>query len=114
MDINEYNKLRFKEYDGAPTFAAFGDQFFMTEDEIVDFLMDEEVGEIELIYGSPMGYNTIDLDDLTGGEAHDDFEPSWELLKKIEEFNKYLESLEPHSWELGKVRTKYRIKPTIQ
>jgi len=23
MDINEYNKLPFKEYDGAPTFAAF-------------------------------------------------------------------------------------------
>jgi len=65
---------------------------------------------MNLLFCEPMGYSSIDSETVAG-DSHEDWEPSDELEQKIKEFNDYLSTLSPHSWQPGKVRTSYKLLP---
>ena len=73
-----------------------------------DKLLKEIEKELEVCV--PVHYNQIDYENIAP-ECHEDWEPSKELEKKLDEFNSYLKNLKPHSWTTGKVRTIYTIHP---
>jgi len=114
-----YFALKFKEFDPTDNHTlAFGDEYFFSEDAIIDYITehnednpDDIITELDLLVCEPMGYSHIDSETIAG-EAHEDFEPDSQLEQKIEEFNKYLDTLPAHSWYPGKIRTTYKLTQT--
>lgn len=105
-----YLKLPFKEWDGIEYVVDWdGDKYFFSLEELEDYMHDNEIEEIDLLFCDPIGYSTINSEDIAG-DSHEDWEASDELEKKIEEFNKYISTLPPHSYYPGKVRTSHKIK----
>lgn len=104
-----FNALPFKEWDLAePVCTTAGDKYFFNLEDLEEYMYENEQPEIDLLICEPINYSHIDSEDVVNGEAHEDWEPSGELEKKIEEFNDYLRTLPPHSYEPGKTRTKYK------
>lgn len=98
-----------EEWDGKkPIYLWDGNQFFFSEDELIDWLYDNEANgdEVMLVICEPICYRPIDTETIAG-DAHEDWEPSDELAQKINEFNAYLKTLPPHSYTVGKIRTSY-------
>lgn len=104
-----YLKYPYKEWDGKePICLRDGDEFFFDEESLIDYLYDNELNgsDVQLVICIPLGYDLIDSETIAG-DSHEDWEPSDELAAKIDEFNKYLATLPPHSWTAGKTRTSY-------
>lgn len=101
--------LPFKEWDfEEPVVVIDGDDYFFNLDDLHDYMEENEMEEIELLICESINYSCIDSE-AVAGDAHEDWEPSAELEKKIKEFNDYIKTLSPHSWMPGKVRTHYKL-----
>lgn len=102
-------KLPFKEWDGKEPVCEYdGDKFFWDLESLQEYMEEHEIGDIDLYICEPTHYQTIDTETIAS-DCYDDWEPSAELEKKIEEFNAYLDSLPPHSWTASKIRTSYKL-----
>jgi hypothetical protein len=104
-----YSKLPHEEWDrDAPICLYDGDKYFFSEEELIDFLYDHELNgsDVQLVLCQPMNYQPID-GETVAGDAHEDWEPSKELEDRMKQFNEFLKTLPPHSWEPGKIRTSY-------
>lgn len=104
-----YSKLPYKEWDrDSPICLHDGDRYFFSEEELIDFLYDHELNgsDVRLVLCRPMRYQPIDGETIAG-DAHEDWEPSKALEEKINQFNEFLKTLPPHSWEPDKIRTSY-------
>ena len=109
-----YNALPYKEYDGkSPVVLWDGDTYFFSEDELIDWMEDEdnEIEEVELLYCDPIKYSHIDCG-YWGNDAHEDWEPPKGLQDRIDALNEYIDTLLPHSWQPGKIRTSYKKTST--
>lgn len=106
-----YMSLPFKEWDFKEYVVEWdGDKYFFSLEELEDYMQENEIEEIDLLFCEPIEYSMIDSEDLVNGNAHEDWEPSAELEKRIKELNDYLGTLPAHSYEPGKVRTNHKIK----
>lgn len=104
----KYLALPYEEYDGKKYVVDWdGDQYFWSEEDLIEYMDENDIEEIDLLICQPVCYQTIDSETVAS-DAHEDWEPDKELLEKIEEFNKYLQTLPPHSWEPGNIRTSYK------
>lgn len=104
-----YLKLQYKEWDGKEPICLYdGEKYFWDESDLIDYLYDNELNgdDVQLVFCVPITYEHIDGETIAS-ESHEEWEPSKELSDKINEFNKYLSSLPPHSWTTGKTRTSY-------
>lgn len=104
-----YEKMPYKEWDGKEPICLYdGDEFFFDEESLIDYLYDNELNgdDVQLVLCQPVNYQPIDGETIAG-DSHEDWEPSDELAKKINEFNDYLATLPPHSYTAGKTRTSY-------
>jgi hypothetical protein len=112
-NTERFNTLPFEEWDfKKPVCTQDGDTYFFDIETLEEYMFDQEIKEIDLLICEPIRYYHIDTESVTNGEAHEEWEPSAELQKKIDEFNKYLSSLPPHSWMPGKIRTSYTKQTT--
>jgi hypothetical protein len=108
--ISAYKALPFEEWDGKkPVVIWDGDEYFFDEDSLIDYMIDNELEDIDLLICKPIGYSEIDFG-YWGEDAYEDWNPPKELQQKVYELNKLLSSLKPHSWEPGKIRTSYKHK----
>lgn len=104
-----YNALPFEEWDLIkPVVDWDGDEYFFDIDTLNDYMYDNEIEEIELLVCEPIHYRTIDSGTVAD-DSYDEWEPTKDLEDKIEEFNKFLKTLPPHSWRPGKIRTSYKL-----
>lgn len=104
-----YLKLPFKEWDmNEPICLYDGEEFFWDEQSLIDYLEENKLNgsDVRLVLCDPIHYQPIDCETVAG-DAHEDWEPCAELEQKINDFNKFLETLPPHSWYGGKIRTSY-------
>lgn len=107
--IERYNARQFKEWDGVePVCTWDGDRYFFNEEDLIEYMEENEEDTIDLLICEPVNYTQIDLDTIVDN-THDDWQPEKELCEKIDEFNNYLKTLPPHSWMPGKVRTSYKL-----
>lgn len=106
-DRERFLKLPYKVWDGKEyVYDPASDKFFWNEDDLRDHMIDEDLKDIELLICDPIRYQPIDCETVAG-DAHEDWEPEYELEEKIKEFNAFLSTLKPHSFIPGKVRTSY-------
>jgi hypothetical protein len=104
-----YNKLPFKEWDGKEPICLYdGDEYFFDEDSLVDFLYENEFNgsDVMLVICEPVYHSFASGEDFAD-DAHEDYEPPDKLAKAIQELNKVIKELPPHSYMPGKTRTSY-------
>lgn len=110
--IERFNSLPFEEWNMSdPVCTWDGDNYFFSEEELIEYMMDNEYENaegIDLLICEPVNFRPIDLD-MIADETHEDWSPDKTLCDKIYEFNAYLKTLPPHSWMPGKIRTKYTL-----
>lgn len=110
---DEYLALQFKEYDGSPVVTWDGDTYFFTEEDIIEYLEDQETDEIDLLFCREVKYREVDSDYWADDLPEEgDIEPA--LQKALVDLNKVIKSLPPASYMPGNIRTRYKLtKPDI-
>jgi hypothetical protein len=106
---DRYNELPFREWDGKAPLCIWGsEQYFFTEDDLIEYLYDNELNgcDVQLVLARPIGYSEIDYS-YWGDDAHEDWEPPKELVEAVEKVNDLIRELKPHSYTIGKIRTSY-------
>jgi hypothetical protein len=113
FSVDSYAKLPFEEWDKEKPICLYdGHNYFFSEEELIDFLEDNELrgSDVMLVICDPIKYRQIDYG-YWGDEAHEDWEPGKELVEAVEKLNGLLRKLPPHSWQPGKIRTSYEYTP---
>lgn len=98
--MEKYNSLDLVEWDGkTPLYLWDDDKYFFNEDEIHDYCEDNELelSDLCLVLCSKSTFREIDLD-IFLDDTHEDWEPSDEMVKKINEFNEFLKSESTDTW----------------
>lgn len=109
-DVERFNKLPFKEWDESENVCTWdGDKYFFHVDDVIEYMEENDLKEIDLLICEPIEYSLIDFEQITGSEVHEDWEPEVELEKAVNKLNKVIKELKPHSWQPGKIRTNYKI-----
>lgn len=104
-----YLSLPFKEYDGKEYVVEWdGDKYFWSLEDLTDYMEENEIKGIDLLFCDPIYFSHIDSEDIAS-EAHEDWEPTPELEAKVKELNDYISTLPAHSYTPGKVRTNYKV-----
>lgn len=113
-----YDSMSFMEWDGDTPLVLFdSDVYFFSEDEIYDYIYENEldtdqIDELKFVICSPNRLSTIELDYWSDyfPEDHDPERHDPELVKKLDEFNSFLESYKPISWSESKFRTTVKLE----
>ena len=104
-----YLALPFKEYDGSYVCDRSGENYFWDEDDIISYMDNGDLTEIELLFCEPQPYQKVDSEYWTDGLPEDG-----EIAPKLEEalkvLNAVIEKLPPISYYPSKVRTSYILK----
>lgn len=109
-----YLNLPFKEWDeGAFVVDWDGDKYFFNLEDLQEYMCENEMDEIDLLFCEPVYYQPIDSETVAS-DSHEDWEPEDELEQKIKEFNVFLSTLPAHSWMPGKIRTSYKLPEEIK
>lgn len=110
-----YMALPYKEWDGIEYVVEWdGDKFFWNIEDLQEYMAENEIEEILLLFCAPVDYCAIDMESIVNGEAHEDWEPSAELEKRVSELNAYIATLPPHSYYPGKIRTSYKLPEEVK
>ena len=107
-DIERYNKMPFKEWDGETPLVIFGtDTYFFEDCEFEQYCEDNEVEEkdLMLVICEPVFAHEIDGSDWEEDLPEDGELPD-EIEQAIKEFNDKIKACgKPLSWSQGKERT---------
>jgi len=111
-DKERYEKMPFIEWDGETPLVLYrDDKYFWHPEEIEEYCENEDVNidDLQLVVCEPNHLDTISFEDWSeilpdDREFRDEYP---ELANKIDEINKYIESLPSASWSAGKFRTNY-------
>lgn len=106
-EIEKYNKLQFKEYDGSPVYSHAVDKYFFSEDELSDYLSDEEeIKDLRLVFCNENHFNELQSDYFEDILPEDGELPT-ELQKAIDNLNEVIKNLPVASYSPSNVRTSY-------
>lgn len=114
--VQRYRELPFEEWDGKTMLCIYGDdQYFQDHDDIVMYCDDHDIDDstqLMLVICTPNYIKPIQHDWFED-DLPEDGELPKELNDKIEEFNKFIETLKPISWSEGKVRTTVNVNEDL-
>lgn len=107
--VEYYNKLPFKKYDGSPVVDWDGDTYFFSEEEIQDYLDNNELESIDLLFCKENNWSKIEYDywqdDLP---ENSDGELPKKMQEALDALNKVISELPACSYSPGKIRTSYK------
>ena len=106
----KYLALPFREYDGSPVVIWNDDKYFFSEDDIEEYLYENEMSEIELLFCREQKWTEVSSDvweDIMVEEQ--DFLPD-ALQAALDNLNKVIAELPPCSYFPGSIRTVYKSK----
>lgn len=107
----EYEKLKFKEWDGKEPVCLFdGEKYFFDQEDIDIYCEDNDIKpqDLQLVICEPNHFNGIDEDywaDIMPADG--DGELPKALQEKLAEFNEFIKTLPPCSYSPSNVRTAY-------
>ena len=109
-DVERFNARPFQEWDGEqPVCTWDGDRYFFTIEDLLDYMVDEELKTIDLLLCDPEPVPEVNLEQWNQSIPEEtrleEYYP--ELVKKVEELNQYIRSLPPTMYYPGKIRTSY-------
>lgn len=111
-EIEKYNKLPFKEYNGEMVYSYSADMYFNDSDEIEDYCYENEIEskDLLLVFCKPNKFYKIDYsywDDIFPDD--NDIDLPKELLDALDNFNKVISQLPPVSYSPDNIRTEVII-----
>jgi hypothetical protein len=106
--------LPFREWDGKePVCTTDGDKYFFSEDELIDFMQDDEdepMTEIDLLICEPNNFKTVDEDYWSGYWPEDsDGDLPKEMQAALDNLNAVIKKMPAQSYSPGKIRTSYKV-----
>jgi len=110
IEIEKYNQLPFKEYDGGMVYSHYADEYFIDSDEIEEYCEDKEIDPkyLRLVFCEPNKFSQIDSDYWEDVFPEDsDGELPKELQEALDNLNRVISTLPPASYYPGKIRTIY-------
>lgn len=110
LQREKYLNLPFREYDGEPVVIWNGEDYFFSEGEIIDFLEEHELEEIELLFCRSQNWTTIDTDVWQDIMPEDEYELPPALKTALGSLNEVISKLPPCSYFPGYERTIYKIQ----
>lgn len=109
-DIEKYNKLDYKEYDGSPVYSKLLDQYFFDEDDLSDYFSDEEeIEDLRLVLCKENYFNELEPDYFEDILPEDGDLPE-KLQEAIDELNNVIKQLPCASYSPINIRTEYISK----
>ena len=99
-----YDGLNKVQWDGVSMVSLIDDPetYFSSREDIEEYASENEVSveDLKLMLCSKTNFNTIDVSYIVGdGELiHEDWEPSAEFTKRLDEFNEFLEKEDTQTW----------------
>lgn len=116
-EIERYNKLPFKEYDGSLVYSHLVEEYFNDSCEIEDYCYDEGIDskELRLVFCKPNKLNQISSDYWEDILPEDSEGELPEVLQEaLDNLNKVISELPPVSYSPDKIRTTYHFTQTIK
>lgn len=110
-EIERYNQLPFKEYNGDLVYSHLADKYFRDSDEIEDYCADEEIDpkDLRLVFCEPNEFSQIDSDYWEDVLPEDsEGELPTKLQEALDNLNKVISEMPPASYCPSKTRTEYR------
>lgn len=105
-----YNKLPYKEYDGSPVCTIDWDKYFFSEEEILDYLEDQEENEIDLLFCEGKSWTLVSPDFWSDDfPENSDGEMPKRMSEALDNLNTVIKGLPPAHYTAGKTRTTYKI-----
>lgn len=110
----KFLSLPFREWDGEEVVCTTdGDKYFFNEEEIIDYMQDDEenhITEIELLICEENNWQTVNSDWWSDNMPDDsEGELPTEMQKALDNLNGIIEKLPPASYSPGKIRTSYKL-----
>lgn len=110
LDHQRFMNYPFKEWDRIEPICEYhGDKYFFNEDDIEQYLEDNDMPleDLLLVICEPNHARRIDSS-YWEDELPEDGEIPKELQAKLDELNELIKTLPPLSWSPSKVRTEYK------
>lgn len=119
--MEKYNALPFKEYDGSPVVLAFSDRYFFSEQDIQDFIEEAEDDDedmpdhIDLLFCEENNYRQVDCD-YWEDEAPEDWDGEFpkEMQEALDKLNEVISRMPAQSYQPGKIRTRYEVEKEVK
>ncbi len=108
-----YNALPFREWDRIEPVVTFGgDNYFFNEEDLIEYMEENELKDIDLLFCAENNWRTVD-NDYWADEMpeNSDGELPKELQAALDNLNNVIKTLSPQSYSPGKIRTSYQIEP---
>lgn len=104
-NMERYNALPEKEYDGEYLYSHVADKYFFSEDELLEYCEDEEVKpeDLRLVFCEPNYLGTLELN----CDEFPEDAVSKEVLSKLDELNRLIQAHKPISYSPGKIRASF-------
>jgi len=100
-NIDKYYTFPLVEWDGKACLFDYlsDDKYFFDTESIVEYCEDNEINprDLMLVVCSTSNFSAIDFDNWAE-EVHEDWEPSAEFEKKLQEFNDFLSKESTQTW----------------
>ena len=111
IEIDLYNKLPFKEYNGDLVYSHLVDEYFRDSDEIEDYCFDNDINpkDLRLVFCEPNKFSEISGDYWAEVMPEDsDDELPTKLQEALDNLNKVISELPPASYSPGRIRTEFK------
>lgn len=108
--LDRYEMLPYQKYMGEPVFSWDHDEYFYSEEDIIDYLEKNDLESIDLIMCEPQNYYPVNSDywdDIMPTDSDGDIPD--ELKEGLKVLNNIISKLPPASYMPGKIRTNYSI-----
>lgn len=109
--FERYMKLPFREYAGEPVCLWDDSTYFFSEDDLICYCEDNDIGELNLLFCKPNDWREVDADYWSHNQPdEDDSELPKELKTALDYLNTVLRTLPPQSYSPGEIRTTYKLE----
>lgn len=108
--IERYEKLPYKDYMGEPVFSWDHDEYFYSEEDIIEYLEENELESIDLLFCEEQTFYPVQSDywdDILPTDSEGDIPD--ELKDALKVLNNVILKLPPASYVPGKIRTNYAL-----
>ena len=112
ISFENYTKLPFRKYMGEPVVDYDGDEYFFSEEQLVDYLYENDLTEIDLLFCDENNWQEIEPDYWCDCMIEDGELPL-ELEKAMEALNEVIRNLPAALYSPSKIRTNYKLKKEL-
>lgn len=108
--VERYNSLPFKEWNFDTALVTWdGDRYFFNEEGLIEYLEENEMDSIDLLFCTENHFNTIDNDYWADVLAEDsEGELPKEMQEALYKLNEIISKQTACSYSPGKIRTTYK------